>query len=79
MKTSVAITLIICGTVLLCVPHITNLTGTSQARLLLAAELEIPTVNLTGVLPPYHNIACLLAGLGMIVAGIIAAAKSGAK
>ena len=78
MKTSVAITLIVCGTVLMCVPHVTNLVGTSQA-MRCAVELELKNFSLNAGLPSYHNTACLFGGMAIIVAGIIWAVKSRAK
>jgi hypothetical protein len=72
MKTSVAITLIVCGTVLICVPHIHTVIGTSQVARLMIERDKI--VNITGGMPPFYDTACLIAGAAMIIAGVIGAA-----
>jgi hypothetical protein len=71
MKTSVTITLIVCGTVLICVPYVYNSIGTWQAGRLGA--------TLRSGLPSFYNTACLFVGIAMIVAGIMPAAKSRAE
>jgi hypothetical protein len=71
MKTSVAITLIVCGTVLICVPYVYNSIGTWQASQMRG--------SLHSGLPSFYHTACLFVGIAIIVAGIIGAAKSRAK
>ena len=75
MKSSVAITMIVCGTVLIAVPYIHNTVAMQQVTDTMVA-LDKP-VNLTASMPEYADTACMLGGLIMVVIGSIAGLRSG--
>lgn len=69
MKPSVAITLIVCGTILIALPYIQNaivlhqMTETTRDVLYRSVHSKVD-------LPQYANIACMLGGMAMILIGI---------
>jgi hypothetical protein len=74
MKPSVAITLIICGTVLVAVPYIHNAIATSHVtRIMVALQKD---VNLSGDLPEYADALCMVAGLAMVCIGVLSQRKT---
>ena len=74
MKASVAITLIITGTILILAPYISTAVGTAQAT---QAMVELSRdVNLRANMPRYYDTVCLIAGVVMILAGVMGACKS---
>jgi hypothetical protein len=74
MKSSVIIALIVCGTVLVAIPYIHNTVAVAQLTDTMVA-LSKP-VNLTADLPKYADVACMLGGFIMIMAGAIAGLRS---
>jgi len=67
MKVSVAIVLIVCGTVLIIVPYVHTSFGISKT-----ADVMIQlskTVNLKGDLPKFYPTVCMISGLAMIFTG----------
>ena len=69
MKVSVAIALIVCGTVLIIVPYAHTSFGISKT-----ADVMIQlskTVNLKTGLPKSHDTVCMISGLAMILTGAI--------
>jgi len=72
MKTSVAITLIVCGTVLIVVPHIYSVIQTALVARTMA-ELSKEVSFGTGVQKNF-NIFCVLIGVVMILAGAMSTA-----
>ena len=68
MKSSVAVALIICGTVLILAPLIHNAIATGMVAWVMAFTRE--DVNLTADFPPYYYLACLIAGIAMVVIGV---------
>ena len=74
MKSSVAIALIISGTVLILVPLIHSAITTGMAAW--ATAMLAKDVNLTAGLPRYYYVACMIAGVAMILVGTLSALKS---
>jgi hypothetical protein len=74
MKASVAITMIICGTVLISLPYIHQTLAMEQVKQTMVALNK--TVNLTASLPKYADAACLLGGIVMIIIGSFAGLRS---
>ena len=75
MKSSVAIVLIVCGTILIAVPHIHNtIVMWWVADTMVAMD---KTVRLTGDIPKHADIVCMLGGITMIIVGAIAGLRSG--
>ncbi len=75
MKSSVAITLIVCGTALIAVPYVFSTINTLQvAEAMVALEKD---VNLRADMPKHADTACMFGGIAMIVVGAIAGLKSG--
>ena len=74
MKSSVAITMIVCGTVLIAVPYIHNSVAMQQVANTMMALNK--TVNLTADMPKYADTACMVGGIIMIVVGVIAGLRS---
>ena len=74
MKASVAIALIVCGTVLISVPYIHNVVVTGQVADTMAAMNK--SVNITASMPKYADTACMLGGVVMILVGSIAGLRS---
>ena len=70
MKSSVAMALIICGTMLIAVPYIHNAVAMQQVTDTMAA-LNKP-VNITASMPKYADTACMFGGIIMIVVGAVA-------
>ncbi len=70
MKSSVTITLIICGTLLVTAPYIHNSIATQQLTNTMVALGK--TVNLTADVPRYANVVAMLCGFVMILFGVIA-------
>jgi hypothetical protein len=77
MKKSVAITLIICGTILIALPYLHNTIATKQVADAITALNK--TVNLTADLPKYADALCMICGSLMILAGAIAGLTSSGK
>lgn len=75
MRTSAAITLIICGTVLILTPHIVSTVGTGQIAHLIETT-QHPDASLNGGLSPSFNTWTMLIGILMIISGIIGASKA---
>jgi len=75
MKSSVAIALIVCGTVLMATPYIHNGIVIGQVTDTMAALNE--SVNLTARMPKYADTACVFGGLVMILVGAIAGLRCG--
>jgi len=75
MKTSAAITLIVCGTVLILVPHILNAIGTAQVAHLIEATQK-PDVSLNGGLDPAYTTWTIVVGILMIISGVAGALKT---
>jgi len=75
MKSSVAIALIVCGTILVAMPYIHNTIAMGQVTETMAA-LNKP-VNLTADMPKYADTVCMLGGIAMIVVGAIAGLRCG--
>ena len=75
MKSSVAIALIVCGTLLMATPYIHN--GIVIGQVADAMVGMGKTVNVTAHMPEYADTACMVGGLVMIVVGAIAGLRSG--
>jgi hypothetical protein len=75
MKTSAAIALIVCGTVLILVPHITSVIGTAQVAHLIEATQK-PDVSLNGGMSPAYDFWTVVSGITMIISGVIGALKA---
>ena len=75
MKSSIAVALIVCGTVLIVVPYIHNTIAMQQVTGTMVALKG--TVNLRGDIPKYANFVCMLSGIVMIAVGAIAGRRSG--
>ena len=75
MKTSAAIALIVCGTVLILVPHIVSAIGMAQVAHLIETTQK-PDVTLNGGLSPAYTTWTIVAGFAMIVFGIVGALKA---
>jgi len=75
MKSSVAIAMIVCGTVLIAMPYIHNSVAMQQVTGTMVA-LNKP-VNLTADMPKHADTACMLGGIAMIVVGAIAGLRTG--
>jgi hypothetical protein len=75
MRTSAAITLIICGTVLILTPHIVNTIGTNQIAHLIEAT-QRPDASLNGSLSPSFNTWTVIIGILMVIFGTIGASKA---
>jgi hypothetical protein len=75
MKTSAAITLIVCGTVLILVPHLLNAIGTAQVARLIEVTQK-PDVSLNGGMSPSYDAWTLVSGIAMIISGIAGALKA---
>ncbi|MBT7053442.1 MAG: hypothetical protein HN976_00035 [Lentisphaerae bacterium] len=74
MKSSVAIALIICGTVLIALPYIHNTVAMQQVANTMVALNK--TVNLTADIPKHASTVCMLGGTIMIVVGAIAGSRT---
>jgi len=68
MRSSVAVALIICGTVLILAPLIHNAIATGMVAWVMA--LTGKDVHLTADFPTYYYVACLIVGIAMVVIGI---------
>lgn len=75
MRTSAAITLIICGTVLILTPHVLNTVGTGQIAHLMEIT-QHPDASLNGGLSPSFNTWTVFIGILMIIFGTIGASKA---
>ena len=71
MKPSVCIATIICGTVLLIVPYVSNAIGTLAVAATVARINK--EFNLTGHMPEWYDGACFVVGLVMVLVGVAAA------
>ena len=71
MKPSISIATIICGTVLLIVPYVSNAIGTVAVATTVAHLNK--EFNLTGHMPDWYDGACFALGLVMVLVGIAAA------
>ncbi len=70
MKSSVAIAMIVCGTILIAVPYIHSTISMQQVVETMVALNK--TVNLTADMPKHADTACMVGGVIMIVVGAIA-------
>ena len=77
MKTSVVITMIVCGTVLVALPYIHNTVIMQQIAQTMV--LLNKTVNLTGDLPKHADVTCMFGGIAMIIVGAIAGFRTSEK
>ena len=68
MKTPVAVTLIVCGTVLIALPYIHNALAMKQG----VDFMEAKTVKWIAGVPRYANVMCMIGGIVMIFAGATA-------
>jgi len=75
MKSSVAIALIVCGTILMATPYIHNGIVIGQVTDTMIALDE--SVNLTARMPRHADTACMVGGFIMILVGAIAGLRSG--
>ena len=75
MKSSVAIALIVCGTILMATPYIHNGIVIGQVTDTMVGMGK--AVNVTAHMPEYADTACMVGGLIMIVVGGIAGLRSG--
>ena len=75
MKSSVAIALIVCGTILMATPYIHNGIVIGQVTDTMAAMND--TVNVSARMPRHADTACLVGGLVMILVGAIAGLRCG--
>lgn len=75
MRSPVAITMIVCGTILIAVPFIHNTVAMQQVTDTMVALNK--TVNLTADMPKYADTACMFGGVIMIVIGAIAGLRTG--
>ena len=73
MKSSVAVTLIICGTTLILAPYVESSIGISQVAHLIATTQK--TVNMTGSLPQSYAAWTMVIGAIVIFIGIFGAMK----
>ena len=71
MKSSYAIALVVCGTVLVLTPFLTDMISVGMVAETMRAMPGHP-INLTGSLPPGFNWAAIFIGAAMIVASLIA-------
>jgi len=69
MKVSVAIALIVCGTILIIVPYVSHSIWMGQVADVMS-QLSKP-VNLKTGLPKSHDTVCMISGLAMILIGTI--------
>jgi hypothetical protein len=74
MKSSVSVTLIICGTVLILAPIIRNAITTGMLAWVTAWTGK--DAKLTGEFPNGYDLACLVAGVAMAIIGAARALKS---
>jgi len=70
MKASIAITMIVCGTVLVAVPYVHNAVAIEQVTSTMTALNK--AVNVTADMPKYADSVCIFGGIIMILAGAIA-------
>jgi len=69
MKSSIAITMIVCGTILVAVPYIHNALVIKQVTSTMMALNK--AVNVTSDMPRYASSVCMFGGIIMILAGAI--------
>ena len=74
MKSSVAIALIVCGTILMATPYIHN--GIVVRRVTDAMVAMSKSVNLSARMPRHADTASMVGGFIMIVVGAIAGLRS---
>jgi TRAP-type mannitol/chloroaromatic compound transport system permease small subunit len=67
--------LIVCGTVLILVPHIASVIGTAQVAHLIETT-QRPDVSLNGGLNPAYTTWTIVAGILMIICGVAGALKA---
>jgi hypothetical protein len=70
MKSSVAVAMIISGTILLLAPYVSSVIGTHQVALLIAQLGK--DVDLKGNMPSWYDGACFVAGILMVLTGVVA-------
>ena len=75
MKSSVVISMIVCGTVLIALPYIFSAIAMQQVSSTMVALNK--TVNLTADIPEHANTVCMLGGIAMIVIGTVAGLRGG--
>ena len=70
MKPVVALALVVCGTLLILAPYVSNTIGTAEiANSMVQLQKE---VNIHGDMPDWYALGCYAGGIGMIVTAIIA-------
>ena len=75
MQASVAIVLILCGTILIAVPYIHNAVVMDQVTNTMTSLNK--TVNLRADMPKYSDSACVIGGIVMIAVGAIGGLRGG--
>ena len=70
MKSSIAITMIVCGTILVAVPYIHNAVAIEQVTSTMMALNK--AVNVTADMTRHADSVCMFGGIIMILAGAIA-------
>ena len=69
MKVSIAIALIVCGTVLIIAPYVSHSIGVGQVADVMS-QLSKPVSLKTGLPKSYYTV-CVISGLAMILTGAI--------
>ena len=75
MQASVAIVLILCGTILIAIPYIHNAVVMDQMTSAMTSLNK--TVNLRADMPKHSDSACVIGGIVMIAVGGIGALRGG--
>jgi hypothetical protein len=74
MNSSVAIAMIVCGTILIALPYIHNTIAMQQVSSAMIALNK--TVNLTADIPKHAGTVCVFGGIIMIVVGAVAGLRN---
>ncbi|HNT37238.1 MAG TPA: hypothetical protein PKH07_19760, partial [bacterium] len=74
MKSSVAVAMIVCGTILIAMPYIHNMIAMQQVAAAMVALNT--TVNLTADIPKHADEFCMFGGIVMIVVGAVAGLRN---
>jgi len=77
MKSSVAVALIISGTLLILAPYVSNAYGTSQVAIIMAQLHKDASIN--GNMPGWYDGACFVAGIAMILVAVFASLRRAAE
>jgi len=75
MKSSVAIALIVCGTILIVTPHLFH--AVEMQQLMNTTTALGKPVSFNSSLPDYAHDVCMFGGVIMVVTGAIAGLRSG--